>query len=152
MYTEPLDLQVFAIGRGSGETGKVEMWPIFAYGPDFHESEGLLGLSQSCSRQKRRNVGFHAVKAAQQAIHAKFFVHMREANCLPRKIVIDKSGANTAGINEGDKMQRGFLLSDTYRNGAAEVPHEHCRTRPPLHLTVYQSDARFNHPLQPQQP
>jgi transposase-like protein len=38
----------------------------------------------------------------------KFFARVLEINGLPRKIVIDKSGANTAGINAINKMLKGL--------------------------------------------
>lgn len=38
----------------------------------------------------------------------KFFARMLEVNGLPRRIVIDKSGANTAGIKAINKMLKSF--------------------------------------------
>lgn len=38
----------------------------------------------------------------------KFFVRALEVNGLPRRIVIDKSGANTVGINAINRMLKRF--------------------------------------------
>ncbi len=45
----------------------------------------------------------------------KFFARTLEVNGLPRKIVIDKSGANTAGI-KGALLQNSFYEGFTTRN------------------------------------
>ena len=37
-----------------------------------------------------------------------FFARALEVNGLPRKIVIDRSGANTAGINAINRMLKSF--------------------------------------------
>nr|WP_247748032.1 DDE-type integrase/transposase/recombinase [Ruegeria sp. R13_0] len=37
-----------------------------------------------------------------------FFARTLEDNCLPRKYVVDKRGANTAGIQAINKMLKGF--------------------------------------------
>lgn len=41
-------------------------------------------------------------------LRRSFFARALEVNGLPRKIVIDKSGANTAGIKAINKMLKGF--------------------------------------------
>uniref|UniRef100_UPI001479A7B5 DDE-type integrase/transposase/recombinase n=1 Tax=Ruegeria lacuscaerulensis TaxID=55218 RepID=UPI001479A7B5 len=70
-----------------------------------------------------------------------FFGRMLEANGLPRKIVIDKSGANTAGIKAINKMLKGFgcpipieMVRRKYLNNIVEQDHRFIkrRTRPML--------------------
>ena len=55
---------------------------------------------------------------------------MLEANGLPRKIVIDKSGANTAGIKTINKMLKSFgspipieMVIRKYLNNIVEQDH-----------------------------
>jgi putative transposase len=47
-------------------------------------------------------------KRRNKAAATKFFARALEANGLPRKIVIDRSGANTAGINAINRMLKRF--------------------------------------------
>ncbi|NVO58135.1 IS6 family transposase [Rhodobacteraceae bacterium B1Z28] len=72
---------------------------------------------------------------------ARFFARLLEVNGLPRKVVIDKSGANTAGIKAIDKMLAGFgrpisieMVRRKYLNNIAEQDHRFIkrRTRPML--------------------
>lgn len=65
----------------------------------------------------------------------EFFARTLETNGLPRKIVIDKSGANTAGIKAINKMLKGFgcpipiemvrrkYLTDVFDKNFFQVPH-----------------------------
>ncbi|WP_037317398.1 IS6 family transposase [Ruegeria halocynthiae] len=66
----------------------------------------------------------------------KFFARMLEVNGLPRKIVIDKSGANTAGINAVNKMLKGFgcpipieMVRRKYLNNIVEQDHRFIKRR-----------------------
>ncbi len=70
-----------------------------------------------------------------------FFARMLEVNGLPRKIVIDKSGANTAGLKAINKMLKGFgcpvpieMVRRKYLNNIMEQDHRFIkrRTRPML--------------------
>lgn len=74
---------------------------------------------------KRRN------KAA-----TKFFARALEVNGLPRKIVIDRSGANTAGINAVNRMLRSFgcpipieIVRIKYLNNMVEQDHRTIKKR-----------------------
>ncbi|WP_170763247.1 IS6 family transposase [Ruegeria lacuscaerulensis] len=80
----------------------------------------------------------------------KFFARMLEANGLPRKIVIDKSGANTAGIKAINKMLKGFgcpipieMVRHKYLNNIVEQDHRFIkrRTRPMLGFKSFVSPA-----------
>ncbi len=80
----------------------------------------------------------------------KFFARMLECNGLPRKIVIDKSGANTAGIKAINKMLKGFgcpipieMVRRKYLNNIVEQDHRFIkkRTRPMLGFKAFSSAA-----------
>ncbi len=73
---------------------------------------------------------------------------MLEVNGLPRKIVIDKSGANTAGIKAINKMLKGFgcpipieMVRRKYLNNIVEQDHRFIkrRTRPMLGFKAFVS-------------
>ena len=51
---------------------------------------------------------FMLSKRRNKSAAIRFFARALEVNGLPRKIVIDRSGANTAGINAVNRMLRGF--------------------------------------------
>ena len=78
----------------------------------------------------------------------KFFARMLEINGLPQKIVIDKSGANTAGIKAINKMLKGFgcpipieMVRRKYLNNIVEQDHRFIkrRTRPMLGFKSFES-------------
>lgn len=78
----------------------------------------------------------------------KFFARMLEINGLPRKIVIDKSGANTAGIKAVNKMLKGFgcpipieMVRQKYLNNIVEQDHRFIKrlTRPMLGFKSFDS-------------
>jgi len=78
----------------------------------------------------------------------KFFARMLEVNDLPRKIVIDKSGANTAGIKAINKMLKGFgclipieMVRRKYLNNIVEQDHRFIKrlTRPMLGFKSFDS-------------
>ncbi|MBD0864199.1 MAG: IS6 family transposase [Rhodobacteraceae bacterium] len=78
----------------------------------------------------------------------KFFARMLEVNGLPRKIVIDKSGANTAGIKAINKVLRGFdcpipieMIRQKHLNNIVEQDHRLIkrRTRPILGFKSFAS-------------
>lgn len=80
----------------------------------------------------------------------KFFARTLEDNGLPRKIVIDKSGANTAGIKAINKMLKGFgcpisieMVRRKYLNNIVEQDHHFIkrRTRPMLGFKAFTSAA-----------
>ncbi len=80
----------------------------------------------------------------------KFFARMLEINGLPRKIVIDKSGANTAGIKAINKMLKGFscpipieMVRRKYLNKIVEQDHRFIkrRIRPMLGFKAFASAA-----------
>ncbi len=69
---------------------------------------------------------------------AKFFAKALSSNGIPSKIVIDKSGANTAGIKAINKMLKGFgcpipieTVRSKYLNNLIEKDHRFikCRVR-----------------------
>ncbi len=80
----------------------------------------------------------------------KFFARMLEVNGLPRKIVIDKSGANTAGIKAINKLLKGFgcpipieMVRRKYLNNIVEQDHRFIkrRIRPMLGFKAFASAA-----------
>ncbi len=73
---------------------------------------------------------------------------MLEVNGLPQKIVIDKSGANRAGIKAINKMLKGFgcpipieMVRRKYLNNIVEQDHRFTkrRTRPMLGFKTFAS-------------
>ncbi len=80
----------------------------------------------------------------------RVFARKMEVNGLPRKIVIDKSRANTAGIKAIDKMLKGFgcpipieMVRRKYLNNIVEQDHRFIkwRTRPMLGFNALGSAA-----------
>ncbi len=55
-----------------------------------------------------KTLDFMLSERRNKAAATRFFARALEVNGLPRKIVIDKSGANTAGIKAINKMLKGF--------------------------------------------
>ena len=55
-----------------------------------------------------KTLDFMLSKRRNKAAATKFFARALEVNGLPRKIVIDKSGANTAGITAINRMLKRF--------------------------------------------
>lgn len=55
-----------------------------------------------------KTLDFMLSKRRNKAAATKFFARALEVNGLPRKIVIDRSGANTAGINAINRMLKRF--------------------------------------------
>ncbi len=80
----------------------------------------------------------------------KSLARMMEINGLPSKIVIGKSGANTAGIKAINRMLKGFgrptpieMVRRKYLNNIVEQDHRFIkrRTRPMLGFKVFASAA-----------
>jgi putative transposase len=55
-----------------------------------------------------KTLDFMLSKRRNKTAATKFFARALEVNGLPRKIVFDRSGANTAGINAVNRMLRNF--------------------------------------------
>tara|TARA_R110002012_G_C11590360_1_gene606174 strand:+ start:494 stop:1174 length:681 start_codon:yes stop_codon:yes gene_type:complete len=71
-----------------------------------------------------------------KAAATKFFARPLEVNDLPRKIVIDRSGANTAGINAINRMLKSFgclipieMVRIKYLNNIVEQDHRTIKKR-----------------------
>ena len=80
----------------------------------------------------------------------KFFARAMEVNGLPRKIVIDKSAANTEGIKEINRMLKRFgcpvpieIARVKYLNNLVEQDHRFIkrRVRPMLGFKSFKSAA-----------
>ncbi len=93
---------------------------------------------------------FMLSKRRNKAAATKSFARALEANGLPRKIVIDKSGANTAGIKAINKMLKGFgcpvpieMVGRKYLNNIIEQDHRFIklRIRPMLGFKSFDSAA-----------
>ncbi|MGV8952234.1 MAG: IS6 family transposase [Cypionkella sp.] len=79
---------------------------------------------------------FMLSKRRNKAAATKFFARALEVNRLPKKIVIDKSGANTAGIIEVNRMLKRFgcpvaieLVRIKYLNNMVEQDHRTIKKR-----------------------
>ncbi|WP_170575957.1 IS6 family transposase [Ruegeria atlantica] len=95
-----------------------------------------------------KTLDFVLSKRRNKAAATKFFARVLECNGLPRKIVIDKSGANTAGIKAINKMLKGFgcpipieMVRRKYLNNIVEQDHRFIkrRTRPMLGFKSFES-------------
>jgi len=92
----------------------------------LYRAVGKLGKTLDFMLSKRRN----------KAAATKFFARALEVNGLPRKIVIDRSGANTAGINAINRMLKSFgcpipivMVWIKYLNNIVEQDHRMIKKR-----------------------
>ena len=83
-----------------------------------------------------KTLDFMLSKRRNKAAATKFFARALEVNGLPRKIVIDRSGANTAGINAINRMLKSFgcpipieMVRIKYLNNIVEQDHRTIRKR-----------------------
>lgn len=83
-----------------------------------------------------KTLDFMLAKRRNKPAATKFFVRALEVNGLPRKIVIDRSGANTAGMNAVNRMLKSFgcpipieLVRIKYLNNMVEQDHRTIRKR-----------------------
>ncbi|WP_298856207.1 IS6 family transposase, partial [uncultured Ruegeria sp.] len=86
--------------------------------------------------KRGKTLDFMLSKRRNKAAATKFFARALEVNGLPRKIVIDKSGANTAGITAINKMLKGFgcpipieMVRRKYLNNIIEQDHRFIKRR-----------------------
>lgn len=93
-----------------------------------------------------KTLDFMLSKQRNKTAATKFFARALEVNGLPRKIVIDRSGANTAGINAVNRMLRAFgcpipieMVRIKYLNNMVEQDHRTIkrRIRPMLGLKSF---------------
>ena len=83
-----------------------------------------------------KTLDFMLSKRRNKTVATKFFARAMEVNGLPRKIVIDKSGANTAGITAVNRMPRRFgcpipieVVRIKYPNNIVEQDHRTIKKR-----------------------
>ncbi|WP_424830121.1 IS6 family transposase [Ruegeria sp.] len=97
-----------------------------------------------------KTLDFMLSKRRNKAAATKFFARALEVNGLPPKIVIDKSGANTAGIKAINKMLKGFgcpilveMVRQKYLNNIIEQDHRFIkrRIRPMMGFKSFDSAA-----------
>ncbi len=97
-----------------------------------------------------KTLDFMLSERRNKAAATKFFTRALEANGLPRKIVIDKSGANTAGFTAINKMLKSFgcpipidMVRRKYLNNIIEQDHRFIkrRIRPMLGFKSFASAA-----------
>lgn len=97
-----------------------------------------------------KTLDFMLSKRRNKAAATRFFARALEVNGLPCKIVIDKSGANTAGIKAINKMLKGFgcpipieMVRRKYLNNIIEQDHRFIkrRIRPMLGFKSFASAA-----------
>ena len=126
------------------------MRPLLENGRDIHQSERRVVYLYRAVDKHGKTLDFMLSDRRNKPAATKFFARMLELNGLPRKIVIDKSGANTAGIKAIDMMLKGFgcpipieMVRRKYLNNIMEQDHRFIktRTRPMLGFKSYISDA-----------
>lgn len=97
-----------------------------------------------------KTLDFMLSKKRNKTAATKFFARALEVNGLPRRIVIDRSGANTAGINAVNRMLRSFgcpipieMVRIKYLNNIVEQDHRTIkkRIRPILGFKSFVSDS-----------
>ena len=97
-----------------------------------------------------KTLDFMLSKRRNKKAATTFFARALDVNGLPRKIVIDKSGANTAGINAINRMLKRFgcpvpieMVRRKYLNNLVEQDHRFIkrRTRPMLGFKSFESAA-----------
>ena len=83
-----------------------------------------------------KTLDFMLSKRRNKEAATRFFARALEVNGLPRKIVIDKSGANTAGISEINRMLRRFgcplpieMVRIKFLNNIVEQDHRTIKKR-----------------------
>lgn len=83
-----------------------------------------------------KTLDFMLSKRRNKTAATKFFARALEVNGLPRKIVIDRSGANTAGITAVNRMLRSFgcpisieMVRIKYLNNMIEQDHRTIKKR-----------------------
>jgi putative transposase len=83
-----------------------------------------------------KTLDFMLPERRNKAAATKFFARALEVNGLPRRIVIDKSGANTAGITAINRMLKRFgcpiaieMVRIKYLNNIIEQEHRTIKTR-----------------------
>ncbi|MBU3032492.1 IS6 family transposase, partial [Paracoccus marinaquae] len=83
-----------------------------------------------------KTLDFMLSKRRNKKAATRFFARALEVNGLPRKIVIDKSGANTAGITEINRMLKRFgcpipieMVRIKYLNNRVEQDHRSIKKR-----------------------
>lgn len=83
-----------------------------------------------------KTLDFMLSKRRNKTAATKFFARAMEVNGLPRRIVIDKSGANTAGITAVNRMPRRFgcpipieVVRIKYPNNIVEQDHRTIKKR-----------------------
>lgn len=83
-----------------------------------------------------KTLDFMLSKRRNKSAATRFFARALEVNGLPRKIVIDRSGANTAGINAVNRKLRGFgcrvpieMVRIKYLNNMVEQDHRTIKKR-----------------------
>lgn len=95
-----------------------------------------------------KTLDFMLSKPRNKAAATKVFERALEVNALPRKIAIDKSGANTAGIKAVNKMLKGFgclipieMVRRKFLNNIIEQDHRSIkrRIRPMLGFKSFES-------------
>jgi putative transposase len=83
-----------------------------------------------------RGPSVHALETSKQAGCNQVFAQALEVNGLPSKIVIDRSGANTAGITAVNRMLKSFgcpvpieMVRIKYLNNMVEQDHRTIKKR-----------------------
>ncbi len=108
--------------KGAHVPGDIILHAVFfylRYGVSYRDLEEIMAeratdrswrMDETYIRVKghRKNPGLHAVEAPEQAGSHQVLRRAVEINGLPRKIVIDKSAANTQGIQDINRMLKHF--------------------------------------------
>ncbi len=73
----------------------------------------------------------------------KFFANALCDNGIPKRITIDKSRSNAAGIKEVNKIFKRLQVPVKNRHCQIKLPQQHNRAGSPVHQKTHQADARL---------
>lgn len=117
------------------------MRPLLANGQTYINVKGSWVCLYRAVEKHGNILDFMLSHRRNKPAATKFFARMPEVDGLPRKIVIDKSGANTAGIKAINKMLKGFgcpipieMIRRKHLNNIVEQDHRFIKRRTRLML------------------
>ncbi len=121
-----------------------------AHGRDLHQGESQWVYLYRAVDKFGKTLDFMLSERRNKPAAIKFFARAMEVNGLPRKIVIDKSAANTEGIKDINRMLKRFgcpvaieMVRFKYLNNLVEQDHRFIkrRVRPMLGFKSFKSAA-----------
>jgi putative transposase len=100
--------EILALGCQQHTPPQGSSQPILADGRNLHQGEGRWVYLYRAVDKLGKTFDFKLSTRRNNPAATEFFARALEVNGLPRKIVIDKSGANTAGIPAINRMLKRF--------------------------------------------